>query len=127
MTQPSDRSFVVPVNELNFSEEVLESSLPVFIDVSAEWCGPCKVAAPVVANLARRYQGRLKVVEIDGNASPALTAHLAVRGFPTFIGVSQGNIVERQAGFAGALKLDAFAQKLVEEHASVSVERATHL
>ena len=71
----------------DFQGEVLESEQPVFIDVSATWCGPCKLAHPIVEELAKTHAGRLKVVEIDGGESPALVARLGVRGFPTFIGV----------------------------------------
>ncbi|MGC4091155.1 MAG: thioredoxin family protein [Polyangiaceae bacterium] len=64
------------------------------MDVSATWCGPCKLARPVVADLATTHQGALKVVEIDGDESPELVARLGVRGFPTFLGVVGGQIVE---------------------------------
>jgi thioredoxin 1 len=107
-------------NEHNFQELVVDSEIPVLLDVSAAWCAPCKAAAPVVAELARRYQGRLRVVEIDGGESPGLTARLKVRGFPTFLGFVGGNIVERRAGFGGAKSLEALAEALLAAKESLS-------
>jgi thioredoxin 1 len=102
------------VNSLSFSSEVLKSNLPVLIDVTAEWCPPCKLAAPVIAELARRYEGRLKVVVVSGEECPDLVATLGVRGFPTFLGVRGAEIVARQAGFGGKRGLEAFAEALLE-------------
>jgi thioredoxin 1 len=101
------------VNELNFEEEVTRSTLPVLIDVSATWCAPCKAARPVVADIARAHRGRLKVVEIDGGESPELVARLGVRGFPTFLGVDKGEVVERRVGFGGRRPLDELARSLL--------------
>jgi thioredoxin 1 len=101
------------VNSLSFAHEVLKSNLPVLIDVTAEWCPPCKLAAPIVAELAQRHAGRLKVVVIDGEEAAALVATLGVRGFPTFLGFRGGEIVARQAGFGGKRGLEALAETLL--------------
>ena len=103
---------VVHVNELNFDAEVRQSTLPVFLDASTEWCPPCRVAAPVVVELARRYRGRLKVVALDGDESPNLAAELGVRGFPTFIGIVRGQVIACRAGFAGKRLLDGLAEEI---------------
>ena len=105
----------VSVNSLSFAQEVLKSELPVLIDVSTEWCPPCKAAAPVVAELARRLAGRLKVVMIDGDECAELVATLGVRGFPTFLGVRDGEIVARQAGFGGRRGLETLADCLLRD------------
>lgn len=114
MSESHARSEVVPVNALNFEVEVLGASLPVLIDVSASWCGPCKLAAPLVAELSRLHAGRLKVVELDGGECPELVAELGVRGFPTFLGVVGGQIVERRLGFSGKRGLDELAAALLD-------------
>jgi thioredoxin 1 len=101
-------------NELNFQDVVLDSELPVLLDVSATWCPPCRAAAPVLTELARRYQGKLKVVEVDGGESPALVARLGVRGFPTFLGFVGGKVVERRAGFAGKKALEGLAASILQ-------------
>lgn len=105
----------IDVNGLNFSQEVAQSELPVLIDVSADWCPPCKAAAPVIHELAKRHAGRLKVVMVDGNQSPDLIATLGVRGFPTFIGVVRGEVVVRQAGFGGRRGLEQLVERLLAE------------
>lgn len=107
MTAPID------VTGLNFSQEVLDSELPVLIDVSADWCPPCKAAAPVVHEIAERHAGRIKVVMIDGNQSPDLVATLGVRGFPTFIAVVGGQVIARQAGFGGRRGLEQLRDQLL--------------
>ena len=101
------------VSESSFACEVLESELPVLIDVTAQWCPPCKAAAPVIAELAERHAGRLKVVVIDGDEASELVARLGVRGFPTFLGVKAGEIVARQAGFGGKRGLEELAKMLL--------------
>ena len=113
MSDDSHAHALERVDALNFDDAVMKSELPVFIDVSTAWCPPCKVAAPLVAALARRHAGKLKVVEIDGDASPELVARLGVRGFPTFLGFFRGNIVDRKLGFAGAKPLEALAEALL--------------
>lgn len=103
----------MPVNSLSFAQEVLEAELPVLVDVTADWCPPCKAAAPVIEELAREHAGRLKVVVIDGGEAADLVATLGVRGFPTFLGVRGGTIVARQAGFGGRRGLERLAESLL--------------
>lgn len=98
---------------MSFADEVLKSELPVLLDVSAEWCPPCKAAKPVVAELAERHAGRLKVVMLDSDQATELVATLGVRGVPTFLGFRGGEIVARQAGFGGKRGLEALVEKLL--------------
>lgn len=108
-------SAVLPtVNGLSFVTEVLKSELPVFVEVTAEWCPPCKLAAPIMAELAARHAGKVKVVLIDGEEAPDLVATLGVRGFPTFLGFKGSEIAVRQAGFGGKRGLEALVDKLLE-------------
>jgi thioredoxin len=111
----ADSSCVVCVNDLNFEDEVQKSPVPVFVDVTAPWCGPCKAAAPVVAEIAESTRGRLKVVAIDGGESPELVAKLGVRGLPTFLGIVGGKIVRARAGFAGKRALEAMRDELLAQ------------
>jgi len=78
---------VVEVTEATWQKEVIESDIPVFVDFSAEWCGPCKLFAPTVARLAERYQGRFKVVHFDVgdrsmNKAPNLSAKYGINVVP---------------------------------------------
>jgi thioredoxin 1 len=102
------------VNGLSFATEILQSDLPVFVEVTAEWCPPCKQAAPIMAELAARHAGKLKVVLIDGEEAADLVAALGVRGFPTFLGFKRSEIVVRQAGFGGRRGLEALADQLLD-------------
>jgi thioredoxin 1 len=110
---------VIPVNELNFEQEVLRSSTPVLIDVSTRWCPPCRVAQPVIHALASEHAGRLKVVEIDGDECPELVARLGVRGFPTFIIYAGGKPCQRQAGFGGKAALQRMVREIVAANPGV--------
>ncbi|HWA75310.1 MAG TPA: thioredoxin family protein [Polyangiaceae bacterium] len=113
MSGSDAQSKVVYVNEFNFETEVLGASLPVLVDVTASWCGPCKLAAPLISELSRQHAGRLKVVELDGGECPDLVARLGVRGFPTFLGVVRGQVIERRLGFSGKRGLDDLATSLL--------------
>jgi thioredoxin len=106
-------SNILPVNALNFEREVLESELPVLVDVWATWCAPCKAAHPIVSALADAHRGQLKVVAIDGGESPELVERLGVRGYPTFLGIAGGEVVEQRLGFGGRRPLDELARSLI--------------
>jgi thioredoxin 1 len=103
MTQQAHHSKAGPitVNGVNFQAEVLGAKTPVLVDVSAAWCGPCRLAAPIIDEIAQSGAESLKVVVIDGDESPELVQALRVRGFPTFIVFENGEEVRRTAGFAG--------------------------
>jgi thioredoxin len=89
-----------PVRDLDtFSERVLKSDIPVIVDVWSESCAPCKKMAPVLVNVATKYEGRVRVVEIDTTSEPALLARLGVRATPTLIMYEGGHEVGRMAGF----------------------------
>jgi thioredoxin 1 len=117
MNDPHRHSAVIPVNALNFEREVLEADLPVLVDVSATWCAPCKAAHPIIEALANTHRGRLKVVSIDGGEAPDLVERLGVRGYPTFLGISRGDVVERRVGFGGRRPLDELARRLIDTKA----------
>lgn len=91
------------VNDENFEAEVLGSDLPVLLDVWTPTCVHCDRLVPVIVGLATRYQGALKVAEINGAESPRTMASLGVRGTPTVIYFYRGREVERVVGFRGSL------------------------
>lgn len=113
MTTQDEHGAVGFVNDLNFDEEVTRSRVPVLVDVSATWCAPCRAARPVVEALAREHQGKIKVVEVDGDESPELVARLGVRGFPTFLAIANGQVIDRRAGFGGRRPLEELARALL--------------
>lgn len=83
-----------------FEEEVTESELPVLVEFTTTWCGYCKQLAPIIADLAKAYGGRLKVVEVDGEKHPQVARAFQVEGYPTLVVVKDGKIVEFMPGLA---------------------------
>src|ERR1051325_10462831 len=89
------------VTDQTFEREVLESELPVLVEFSAEWCGPCKTIAPDVRALAEDLKDKAKVVTIDIDRSPMIARELGVQSVPTFVVFHQGRPV---GGKVGALQ-----------------------
>ena len=86
------------VTDATFQAEVLESSIPVLVDFWAEWCGPCKAIAPTVHEIAKEYDGRLKVAQLDVDANVNTTMQFQVMGIPTLILFKDGQALERITG-----------------------------
>ncbi len=95
----------VQVNERIFDGEVLQSPLPVLADFWAVWCGPCRIIAPIVEELARDYEGRLKVAKIDVDANPDLARHYGIMSIPTLAIFKDGQLVSRIVGYAPKAEL----------------------
>jgi thioredoxin 1 len=93
------------VTDATFETEVLQSSTPVLVDFSAEWCGPCKALAPTVHAVAKHYEGKLKVGELDVDANVNTTMQFQVMGIPTLILFQDGKAVERITGLISKDKL----------------------
>jgi thioredoxin 1 len=72
-------------NESNFQNEVLESDVPVLVDFTATWCGPCKALAPIVEKIADEFQGKIKVGKLDIDDAPGIASKYSVRSVPTVI------------------------------------------
>lgn len=90
---------VVHITDDNFKKEVLQSELPVLVDVWSQGCGPCKLLEPVVMQLSRDFKGRVKVVEFDVATAPNTASRLRVTGTPTVVYFSKGREVERVVGY----------------------------
>jgi thioredoxin 1 len=95
------------VGDQNFDAEVIASDIPVLVDFSAVWCGPCKALEPAIKEVAGEYVGKLKVVKVDIDESPGVAARFGIRGVPTVIVVKGGREVKRQVGLVPKPKLVA--------------------
>jgi thioredoxin 1 len=88
----------VDVTDAQFETEVLQSPVPVLIDFWAPWCGPCRVIAPVVEELAGTYGGRLKVVKMNVDDNPETPARYGVRGIPNLLFLKDGEVKDQLIG-----------------------------
>ena len=94
----ADLPWLVEAGDADFGAAVEESRLPVLVDVWAPWCGPCRLVAPVVEQLARDRAGRLKVVKVNADEAPAVSGRLGVRGIPTLVLFRDGREIARLTG-----------------------------
>lgn len=93
----------------NFDEEVLRSDLPVLVDFYADWCGPCKMMAPIVADLAKEYEGKIKVGKCNIDEEMDIAQRYRVMSIPTFIIFKNGETVEVSVG---AMSKEELVKKL---------------
>jgi thioredoxin 1 len=94
-------------NESNFESEVLKSDVPVLVDFTATWCGPCKALAPIVEKLASEFEGKVKVGKLDIDESPNISAKYSVRSVPTVIVFKAGQKSGQHVGLTNRDKLVA--------------------
>ncbi len=87
------------VTEATFQKEVIESPLPVLVDFTAVWCGPCKMLEPIIKQLAQEWEGKVKVVKLDVDDNPNLAMEYNVMGVPSLILFKDGKPVERLTGY----------------------------
>lgn len=99
----------VEITDATFSEEVLKSDKPVLIDFWAEWCGPCKIIAPVVEELAKEYDGKLKVGKIDVDSNQNVAGQYGIRSIPTLLVFKGGRVVDQ---IVGAVPKKILAEKV---------------
>ena len=102
---------VTAVGDDSFEREVLQSTTPVLIDFWAPWCAPCRAIAPVVAEIANEYAGRLKVVKLNVDDNPQTPARYGVRGIPNLI-LFQGGQVKEQ--IVGAVPKDRLVRAIAQ-------------
>jgi thioredoxin len=103
----------VVLTEANFQAEVLSSSQPVLVDFWATWCGPCKVIAPVVEEIATEYKGRAKVAKLDVDTAPAQARKYGVQAIPTLLFFKDGKVIDQSLGVVSKRELQGKLDKLL--------------
>ncbi len=97
----------------NFEKEVLQSELPVLVDFYADWCGPCKMMAPIVEGLAQNYDGKVKVGKLNIDDEMEIAQQYRVMSIPTFILFKDGKAVETSVGAMSKDELESKLQKVL--------------
>lgn len=101
-------SHIVYVSDASFEEEVLKASGPVLVDYWAEWCGPCKMIAPLLDEIATEYTGKIKVAKLNIDENPQTPPRYGIRGIPTLMLFKDGNVEATKVGAVSKSQLTAF-------------------
>ena len=96
------------VTDANFEAEVLQSATPVLVDYWAEWCGPCKMIAPILDEVAKDYSGKLRVAKLNIDDNPKVPGEFGIRGIPTLMLFKNGNVEATKVGALSKSQLTAF-------------------
>lgn len=99
---------IVHVSDDDFEEEVLKSDTPVLVDYWAEWCGPCKMIAPVLDEIAEEYAGKLKIAKLNIDDNPQTPPKYGIRGIPTLMLFKNGSVEATKVGAVSKSQLTAF-------------------
>ena len=95
---------VLHTDTARFDADVLQSDVPVLVDFWATWCGPCRAIAPLLEPLARSFDGRAKVMKVDVDSNPEISARYGIRGIPTLLVFKGGKVVDQIVGNPGSAK-----------------------
>ncbi|MEP0074230.1 MAG: thioredoxin TrxA [Marinomonas sp.] len=103
----------IQITDAQFAEEVLNSELPVVVDFWAPWCGPCKMIAPVLEDVAAEYAGKVKVVKLNVDENQETAPKYNVRGIPTLLVVKGGEVVATKVGAVSKSQLVEFVNNAI--------------
>lgn len=104
---------LIATQDKNFEESVLKSQIPVLVDFWAPWCGPCKMAEPILEGLSERYAGKVHFVKMNVDEEQAVAQKFGVMSIPTTVLINEGKEVGRQTGFAGEKAFEDLIKKVI--------------
>ncbi len=105
---------VIEVVDSEFDEEVIQSELPVLIDFWAPWCGPCRALAPVIDEISKDYEGRVKVGKVNVDENPEITMKFSIRSIPTLIAFKNGEVSDQIIGAVPKSEIEKVLDKALD-------------
>ena len=106
-------SNIIHLSDDTFQKEVIESNIPVLVDYWAEWCGPCKMIAPILDDLVSEYDGKLKIAKLNIDENPQTPIKFGIRGIPTLMIFKDGNPEATKVGALSKSQLTAFIDSTI--------------
>lgn len=104
---------ITHITDSSFDQEVLQSDMPVLVDYWAEWCGPCKMIAPILDEIAADYDGKLKITKLNIDDNPETPPKFGIRGIPTLMIFKAGEVQSTKVGALSKSQLTAFIDQSI--------------